>query len=663
MSDSLIIEAAARVRILTALLNRYNLEYYVNDSPSVSDFEYDALMQELKTIEKNFPELLSPSSPTQRVGGEVVNLFEKVEHTVHMGSLQDVFSFEQVREFTERCRGELADAEFVVEPKIDGLSVSLEYENGVFIRGSTRGNGFVGENVTDNLRTVKNIPQHLEGAPEFLEVRGEIYMPHESFLKLTEAQEENGETPFKNPRNAAAGSLRQKNPKITAKRALKIFVFNIQQIRGMVLSAHMQSLDYLKELGFSVIEGYSLCKNYEEIRHCIEEIGESRGKLSYDIDGAVIKVNNFAQRDRLGATAKYPRWAAAYKFPPEEKATRLTAIEVNVGRTGAITPVAVFEPVTLAGTSVSRAVLHNQDIISEKDIRIGDRILVRKAGEIIPEVIASLEHTADSEPYKLPEECPCCGSRSVRFADESVLRCTNTECPAQLRRKIIHFASKGAMDIDGLGPAIVTQLIDSGMVSSVADLYTLDGEKLQSLERFGKKSAQNLLAAIEKSKSAPLDRVIFALGIRNIGQQAAKLLCDRFGSIERIISAKKDEISAIDGFGDIMAQSVADAFADGKATALTEHLRALGVKMQYNAKVPEDNRFAGKTFVLTGTLPTLKRDDAKALIESLGGKVSGSVSKKTDMVVAGEEAGSKLTKAQELGIAIITEEELLRLAR
>lgn len=661
MSDIAKTQAAVRVRALTALLTRYNLEYYVNDSPSVSDFEYDALMSELQELEEKFPELKSPSSPTQKVGGEVVNIFEKVEHAVHMGSLQDVFSFGMLKEFIERCRGELADVEFVVEPKIDGLSVSLEYENGIFIRGSTRGDGTVGENVTDNLRTIKNIPQQLKDAPEYLVVRGEVYMPHESFKKLTEAQEESGEKPFKNPRNAAAGSLRQKNPRVTARRGLKIFVFNIQQVRGKELSNHAQSLEYLSELGFSVVEGYSLCSEYEEIKSCIENIGEGRGSFSHDIDGAVIKVNSFAQREILGSTSKYPRWAAAYKFPPEEKTTKLIDIEVNVGRTGAITPVAIFDSVTLAGTSVSRAVLHNQDYITEKDIRIGDTILVRKAGEIIPEVVASIKHLENSKPYILPQTCPCCDSKAVRFEGESVLRCTNIECPAQLRRKIIHFASKGAMDIDGLGPAIVTQLIDNNLISSVADLYTLHVDNLITLERFGEKSAENLINAIEKSKNAPLDRVIFALGIPNIGQQAAKLLCDYYGSIESIMIASADEISRIDGFGTIMAQSVADAFSEGKAAELIKHLKELGVNMNYAKKVSSDNRFAGKTFVLTGTLPTMKRDEAKNLIESLGGKVSGSVSKKTDMVVAGEDAGSKLVKAHQLNIPVITETELLNL--
>lgn len=657
------IEAAARLRTLTALLERYNLEYYVNDNPSVSDFEYDTLMRELRGIEEKFPELLSPSSPSQHVGGGIVNTFEKVEHSVRMGSLQDVFSFEQVREFTERCRSELGDVSFVVEPKIDGLSVSLEYENGIFFRGSTRGDGVIGENVTDNLRTIKDIPPQLENAPRFLEVRGEVYMPRDSFFRLVEAQEENDEKPFKNPRNAAAGSLRQKNPRITAKRELSIFVFNVQQADGVQLSAHAQSLDYLSELGFTTIDGYCLCKQYEEIERRINEIGESRGKLPYDIDGVVIKVDSFAQREALGATSKYPRWAVAYKFPPEEKETRLLGIEVNVGRTGAVTPVAVFEPVTLAGTSVSRAVLHNQEFITEKDIRIGDIILVRKAGEIIPEVLASISHGKDSAPYLLPDKCPCCGSETVHFADESALRCTNADCPAQLRRNIIHFASKGAMNIDGLGPAIITQLIDNGLISTVADLYSLDADKLSSLERFGEKSAANLLAAIEASKSAPLDRVVFALGIRNIGQQAAKLLCERFGSIEGIMNARAEDITQIDGYGDIMAQSVEDAFSGRKVSALVQRLREAGVKMEYDAKPRGDIRFEGMTFVLTGTLPTMKRDDAKALIESMGGKVSGSVSKKTHMVVAGEDAGSKLVKAQELGIRIISEEELLELTK
>ncbi len=652
-------EIIEKVKKLREEIEKHNYNYYVLDNPTIDDYDYDMMMRELKQLEAEYPELADPNSPTQRVGGEALNQFEKVEHRVQMGSLQDVFSYEELQDFTERCREFSQKPVYVVEPKIDGLSVSLEYENGEFVRGSTRGDGFIGEDVTANLKTIKAIPLKLKNAPQFLEVRGEVYMPRETFLKLVEKQEDNDETPFKNPRNAAAGSLRQKDPKIAAERGLSIFVFNIQQIEGKEITSHKQSLDYLKELGFKTIYEYTRVETYEEIISQIEYIGEMRNEYSFDIDGVVIKIDDFALRERMGATAKVPRWAVAYKFPPEEKETKLLYIEVNVGRTGAITPVAVFESVTLAGTSVSRAVLHNQEFISEKDIRIGDIILVRKAGEIIPEVLKSVSHGENSVPYKLPEYCPVCGDKAVKFADEAVLRCPNVDCPAQLKRNIIHFASKGAMNIDGLGEAIVTMLLDNKLILGVADLYRLKAEQLESLERFGKRSAENLINAIEASKENSLERVVFALGIRNIGQKGAKLLCNRFGSIEAIMSATAEEISAIDGFGDIMAESVVSAFHDKHFADIVAELKSLGVKMEYAGRETTDNRFEGKTFVLTGTLSSMTRDEAKRIIESFGGKAAGSVSKKTSYVVAGEEAGSKLTKAQSLGVAILNEQEFL----
>ena len=652
-----------KVKDLREEIEKHNYNYYVMDNPTIDDYDYDMLMRELKQLEAEYPELADPNSPTQRVGGEALNQFEKVKHRVQMGSLQDVFSYGEVQDFTERCREFSAKPVYVVEPKIDGLSVSLEYENGEFVRGSTRGDGFIGEDVTANLKTIKAIPLKLKNAPQFLEVRGEVYMPRETFLKLVEKQEDNDETPFKNPRNAAAGSLRQKDPKIAAERGLSIFVFNIQQIEGKELTSHKQSLDYLKELGFKTIYEYTQVETYEEIISQIEHIGEMRNEYSFDIDGVVIKIDDFSLRERMGATSKVPKWAVAYKFPPEEKETKLLDIEVNVGRTGAITPVAIFEPVTLAGTSVSRAVLHNQEFISEKDIRIGDMILVRKAGEIIPEVLRSVSHGENSVPYKLPEYCPVCGDKAVKFADEAVLRCPNVDCPAQLKRNIIHFASKGAMNIDGLGEAIVTMLLDNKLISGVADLYRLKAEQLESLERFGKKSAENLINAIEASKENSLERVIFALGIRNIGQNGAKLLCNRFGSIEAIMSASAEEISAIDGFGDIMAESVVSAFHDKHFADIVAELKSLGVKMEYEGRENNDNRFEGKTFVLTGTLSSMTRDEAKRIIESFGGKAAGSVSKKTSYVVAGEEAGSKLTKAQSLGVAVLNEQEFLEMIK
>lgn len=654
-------EAEKKIIELSEILEKYGYEYYVLDNPTVSDYEYDMLMQELKKLEADYPELVSPSSPTQRVGGTALNTFEKVTHTVQMGSLQDVFSFEQVREFVNKCKENLKNPVFTVEPKIDGLSVSLEYTDGIFTRGSTRGDGFVGEDVSGNLKTIKSIPLKLKSTapPEFIEVRGEVYMPRESFAELSEKQELNDEQPFKNPRNAAAGSLRQKNPKITAERKLDIFVFNIQQIEGYELNSHKQSLDYAKSLGFKVIPSYKSCTEYNEIADEINRIGSNRANLPFDIDGVVIKIDDFEQREIMGATSKVPKWAVAYKFPPEEKETTLLDIEVNVGRTGAITPVAVFEPITLAGTSVSRAVLHNQDFIDEKDIRIGDKIIVRKAGDIIPEVLKSVNHSENSKPFKLPSECPVCGTPSVRYEDESVLRCPNAECPAQLLKNLIHFASKEAMNIDGMGQAIMSLLVEKGLVKSASDIYELKASDLVMLERFGEKSAQNLIDSIEKSKKSNLDRLVYALGIRNIGQKASQLLCEKFPSMNDIINADKDSISEIEGFGDVMAENIVNALKEPHRIQLIKRLENLGVNMIYAKKSTGDGRFKGLTFVLTGTLPTMKRDEAKKLIESFGGKVSSSVSKKTSFVVAGEDAGSKLDKANELGVAVISESELI----
>lgn len=651
--------AKKRIAELTELLNKYTYQYYVLDNPEVSDYDFDMLMQELKSIEEQFPELISPASPTQRVGGIAEGRFEKVQHKVQMASLQDVFSVEQVENFINKCKEELNSPEFSVEPKIDGLSVSLEYTDGIFTRGSTRGDGFTGEDVTANLKTIRSIPLKIENAPEFLEVRGEVYMPRNSFFELVEHQENNGEQPFKNPRNAASGSLRQKDPKITAERKLDIFIFNIQQCIGREFSTHTESLDYLKSVGFKTVPSYKKCTEINEITAEIERIGNERADFSFDIDGIVIKVNSLSQRDIMGSTSKTPKWAVAYKYPPEEKETVLLDIEVNVGRTGAITPVAVFEPILLAGTSVSRAVLHNQDFIDEKDIRVGDTIIVRKAGEIIPEVLRSVCHGENSVPFRLPDKCPVCGTPSVREDGESALRCPNPECPAQLLKNLIHYAEKGAMNIDGLGEANMALLVDKELVKSPADLYSLKKEQLTVLDRMGDKSAENLIEAIEKSKSAELDRLVYALGIRNIGQKASTLLCEKFQNMDNLLSAKKEDISEIEGFGDIMAENVVNALAETHMRELIEKLRKAGVNMEYTKKQSVDDRFSGMTFVLTGTLPTMKRDDAKKLIESYGGKVSGSVSKKTSFVVAGEDAGSKLTKAQDLGIEILSESDLI----
>ena len=652
-------EAKKRVEQLTETLEKANRDYYDLDSPTLEDDEYDALMRELRGLESEFPELLSESSPSQRVGGTAATTFEKVPHAVQMASLQDVFSADEVRDFFERVQKQGA-GEFTVEPKIDGLSVSLEYENGVLVRGSTRGDGFVGEDITANLKTIRAIPLKLKEEIPLLEVRGEVYMPKLSFAKLCEIQEKNGEPLPKNPRNAAAGSLRQKDSKITAERALDIFCFNIQRVEGKEFSSHSESLEFLKEQGFKIIPDYRVCKTFDEIRARIEEIGQMRTSLPFDIDGAVVKVNDLRLREEIGATVKVPKWAVAFKYPPEEKETTLNDIEINVGRTGALTPVAVFDPVQLAGTTVSRAVLHNQDYIAEKDIRIGDRIVVRKAGDIIPEVVRSVSHAENSEPFFIPGKCPVCGAEAVRDEDEAVVRCQNIDCPAQLLRSIEHFASRGAMNIEGLGEAVVKQLVDAGLVKTVADLYTLNLQDLTALEHFGKKSAENLLNSIENSKKNNLSRLIFALGIKGIGSRAATLLCEKFGDMDSIMAASEEEIVEIENFGEILAKSVYKSMREPHRIELISRLKGLGLNMTYESAKTSD-KFAGLTFVLTGTLPTLKREQAKEIIEKLGGKCSGSVSKKTSYVLAGEEAGSKLDKANELGITVINEEQFIKM--
>lgn len=652
-------EAKKRLDELKTVIEKANRNYYDLDAPTLEDDEYDALMRELRGIEQQFPELLTEDSPSQRVGGTAQTTFEKVTHTVQMGSLQDVFDVSEVRDFYERVKAEGA-LEFTVEPKIDGLSVSLVYENGVLVQGSTRGDGFIGENITPNLKTIRSIPLNIPEKLPLLEVRGEVYMPKKSFGELCELQEKNGEPLPKNPRNAAAGSLRQKDSKITASRKLDIFCFNIQRIEGKELKTHSESLEFIEKMGFRVIPDIRVCHTLDEITERINEIGQMRQSLPFDIDGAVVKVNDLALRTEIGATAKVPKWAVAFKYPPEEKETTLRSIEINVGRTGALTPVAVFDPVQLAGTSVARAVLHNQDFITERDVRVGDTIVVRKAGDIIPEVVRSVSHAENSEPYFIPDKCPVCGAAAVRDEDEAVIRCQNPDCPAQLLRSLEHFASRGAMNIDGLGEAVVEQLVSADLVHTVADLYTLDLLQLSSLERFGTKSAENLLKSIENSKQNEPDRLIFALGIRGIGQKAATLLMKKFGDVESVMNAEVSDIAAIDGFGEILAQSVYNGFREPHRVKLIERLKELGLKMSYSSQQVSD-KLSGLTFVLTGTLPTLKRDQAKEMIEQRGGKVSGSVSKKTSYVVAGEEAGSKLTKANELGITVLTEEQFLQM--
>ncbi len=662
--DETIRQAREEVERLREQLHYHNYRYYVLDDPEIEDYQFDQMLQQLTRLEEQYPQLQSPDSPTNRVGGQAVTLFEPVVHTVRMGSLQDVFSKEELLDFDRRVRETVPQPEYVVEPKIDGLSVSLEYEHGIFTRGSTRGDGDTGEDITENLRTIHAIPLRLTRPLPFLEVRGEVFMPKKVFDRLTEQQELNGETPFKNPRNAAAGSLRQKNARITASRRLSIYVFNIQQATlpdgEAPVTSHLQSLIFLKELGFQILPSYLLVSNMEDAYQEIERIGRSREEYQSGLDGAVVKVNDFTQRELLGATSKFPKWAAAFKYPPEEKETTLLDIEINVGRTGALTPTAVFEPILLAGSMVSRAVLHNQDFINEKQIAVGDKIIVRKAGDIIPEVVCSVGHPPEKPSFQIPMVCPSCGSPVVREEEEAVLRCTNVDCPAQLLRHLIHFASRDAMDIDGLGPSLLQALVSRGMVSSPADLYLLREEEVAALDKMGAKSAANLKNALEASKTRDLSRLLFALGIRNVGQRASVLLSEQFRSMDRLLTATPEEISEIEGFGDIMAQNAAAFFALPATRELIAHLKELGLNMESQAK-EKGTLFQGKTFVLTGTLPTLTRQQAKEMIEAQGGKAAGSVSKKTSMVLAGEDAGSKLTKAQELGIPIITEAEFLQM--
>lgn len=639
---------------------QHNFNYYVLDDPTIEDDEYDRLMRRIKEIEAENPEIVSESSPTQHVGGYAINTFEKVTHEVQMGSLQDVFSKGELYEFDERVKKAVGKAVYCVEPKIDGLSVSLEYKDGIFTRGSTRGDGFVGEDITKNLKTIKSIPMVLNEKIPFIEVRGEVYMPKADFEKLVRKQLENDEQPAKNPRNAAAGSLRQKDSRVTASRGLDIFVFNLQRIEGRELTCHSESLDYMKSLGFNVIDGYKTFDNIEDAVLRIMEIGENRQSYSYDIDGAVIKVDNFELRNELGSTAKVPKWAVAFKYPPEEKETKLLDIEINVGRTGALTPVAVFEPVWLAGTTVSRAVLHNQDYIDSKDIRIGDIIAVRKAGDIIPEVVRSVSHAENSEPFVIPHICPVCHGKAERAEDEAVIRCVNIDCPAQLLKNIEHFASRPAMNIDGLGEAVVKQLVENRLISTVADLYGLQQQDLEMLPGFAKVSASKLIANIENSKANSPDRLLFALGIKGIGQKNAQLLMKHFGSIEKLSETSPEEISAVENFGDILANNIFTALHEPHMTELIERLKSYGVNTVYQSDVKSD-KLAGLTFVITGTLPDMTRDEAKTLIEQNGGKCSGSVSKKTSYVLAGEEAGSKLTKAQQLGVTVISQQQLIEM--
>lgn len=650
-----------KINELRDTLRYHSDRYYNDDAPEIEDYEYDLMMRELKKLEEEYPQFDTIDSPTKRVGGKADNSFESVVHTVRMESLQDAFSKEEILDFDRRVSDVVSNSNYVVEPKIDGLSVSLEYVNGEFSRGSTRGDGNVGEDVSGNLRVIHNIPLKLKKNIPFIEVRGEVYMPKKSFDKVVDRQLLNGEKPFKNPRNAAAGSLRQKDSSVTATRGLDIFIFNIQQIEGVELNSHKESLDFLKELGFNTVPFYHRVNSIEAAFEKIENIGEMRGELEFDIDGAVIKVDDFDQRELLGSTAKYPKWAVAFKYPPEEKQTKLIDIEIAVGRTGVLTPTAVLDSVHLAGTTVSRATLHNQDFINEKGVNIGDIVTVRKAGDIIPEVLCVNEKNSDGN-FVFPTVCPSCGEKVVRENDEAAIRCINPECPAQLLRNLIHFCSRDAMDIEGLGPSIIETFVNEGMIKKVTDIFHLDKEKIALLEGFKETSANNIVSSVEKSKDNDLGKLIFAFGIRHIGAKAAKLLSDHFKNIDNIMNATKEDILSIDGYGDIMAESVFDYFNNESVKEMIDELKAVNMNME-SQTVIEDNRFEGMTFVLTGTLPTYKRSEAAKIIESFGGKTSSSVSKKTSYVLSGEASGSKLDKANQLGIPVIDEAQFIEMIK
>lgn len=652
-------EPKERIGELTRLLNQAGYQYYVLDDPQMQDFEYDQLLRELETLEAQYPQWKQPDSPTQRVGGAALSKFEKVTHAVPLMSLQDVFSMEELEDFLTKILEQHPGTAFSVEPKVDGLSVALEYENGLFVRGATRGDGVVGEDVTENLKTIPSIPMAIPNAPARLIVRGEVFMPKESFRKLNEEQEAEGKPLFANPRNAAAGSLRQLDPKIAAKRRLDILIFNVQLAEGVEFETHSQSLQYLRDLHFKVIPSQILSAP-KEIGKAVEAINENRENLTCDIDGAVIKVDSLALREQLGATAKFPRWAAAYKYPPEIKPTVVEDIVVQVGRTGVLTPKAVVRPVRLAGTTVTNATLHNQDFITQRDIRIGDTVLIRKAGEIIPEILEVdlSKRPENTQPYRLPACCPVCGAPTEREEDGAFLRCTGAECPAQLSRNLAHFVSRDAMDIDGLGSAIVDALIEKGYLKSPADIYYLTLDNLKSLWQKGDTAANNLLTAIEASKQQDVSRLIYGFGIRQVGAKTARVLAAAFGNLENLMAADVEALTQVEDIGEITARSIVSWFSQPQSEHLIRRLKEAGVNMESLRKIT-DTRFAGKTFVLTGALTKFTREEASQKIELLGGKVSGSVSKKTSFVVVGENAGSKERKARELGIPLLTEDDFL----
>ncbi len=652
-------KAKNRIAELTDIINYHNRKYYVDDAPEISDFEFDALLSELERLEEQYPELKKANSPTMRVGGEASSSFAEVRHAVPMQSLQKAFSREEIYDFDRRVKEVVPEPEYVVEHKIDGLSVSIEYVNGELVRGSTRGDGIVGEDVTENIKTIRTVPLKLKDPIPYLEVRGEVFMSNDTFLKVNALLEETEQPLFANPRNAAAGSLRQQDAKIAAKRKLDIFVFNIQRAEGVEISSHIEGLRFLKAQGFKTILNDRTFKTIEQAYAEVERIGTERDKLSFGIDGAVIKVNDFASRDALGVTAKFPRWAIAYKYPAEKQTTVLRDIKVQVGRTGVLTPLAILDTVRIAGSNVSRATLHNMDYIREKDIRIGDTVVVEKAGDIIPAVVEVLteDRNGTEREFCMPEKCPECGAEVIREDGEAAYRCTGISCPAQRLRNIVHFVSRPAMDIDGLGASNVEKLVENGLISDAADLYYLDYERAVELPGFGAKWAENLKNSIEKSKSNPLYRLIFGLGIRHIGEKAAKILSARYGNIDALIEADAEEMAELNDVGLIMAQSVREFFRQEQNTEFVNRLKLAGVDCVDDTRQTVDKRFEGKTFVLTGTLERYKRAEAAKIIEELGGRTASSVSKKTSYVLAGAEAGSKLTKARSLGVTVITEAE------
>lgn len=660
-------DAKKRVDELHKLLNQYGYEYYVLDKPSVPDSEYDKRMQELIALETEFPQLKTPNSPTQRVGGEVLEGFQKVRHRIPMLSLANAFNEGDLRDFDRRVRQTVGDIAYVCELKIDGLAVSLRYENGVFVQGSTRGDGTVGEDITANLRTVRSIPLQLTEKVT-IEVRGEVFMPKKSFAKLNKEREENGEILFANPRNAAAGSLRQLDPKIAASRNLDVFLYAIGENHLELIERHSEGLNYLDRLGLKTNQERRLCSTIDDVLEYIKEWQEKRPDLPYEIDGIVVKVDRYDQQEKLGTTVKSPRWAIAYKFPAEEVMTKLIGIDLSVGRTGVVTPTGILEPVRVAGTTVQRASLHNEDLIKEKDIRIGDYVIVKKAGDIIPEVVRSVpeKRTGKENPFAMPTHCPACGSELVRLEGEVALRCINPKCPAQIREGLIHFVSRNAMNIDGLGEKVITQLFQENLVADVADIYKLTKDQLIQLERMGEKSVQNLLTAIEASKENSLERLLFGLGIRHVGAKAAKILAQTYEHIDRLMEAKEEELQAITDIGEKMANSIVTYFQAPEVKELIDELKSLGVNVTYKGERPEniadiESPVAGKTIVLTGKLTNLSRNEAKERLEQLGATVTGSVSKKTDIVIAGADAGSKLEKAQSLDIEIWSEEQFLEI--